>query len=214
MAMSTSAVGYVRVSTAEQAASGAGLGAQRAAITSECERRGWSLAAIHEDAGASGGTMRKRPALAEALTQVEAKPERVLVVAKLDRLSRSIVDFATLMQRARKRGWRIVVLDFGVDTTTPNGELVANVLVSVAQWERRMIGLRTKEALAVKKSQGVRLGRPPSVPSDLVERIRALRTDGLTYAAIASRLNEEGVPTGQGGKRWWPSTVRAITRQV
>jgi DNA invertase Pin-like site-specific DNA recombinase len=209
-----SAAGYVRVSTADQARSGAGLDAQRQAIEGACTARGWSLDATCVDEAASGKSVRNRPGLAEALRHVETAPNAVLVVAKLDRLSRSVVDFAGLMQRAAKRGWRIVVLDVGVDTTTPNGELVANVLMSVAQWERRMIGLRTKEALAVKKAQGVQLGRPRTLPPDVAERVCELRADGWSYASIARLLNDDSVPTAQGGARWYPSTVRAISRQA
>jgi hypothetical protein len=72
------------------------------------------------------------------------------VVAKLDRLSRSVVDAGRLLEEARKGGFNIVALDLGLDLSTPTGELVANVLAAVAQWERRMIGVRTSEALQVK----------------------------------------------------------------
>ena len=120
--------GYVRVSTSEQADSGAGLEAQRAAITSEAERRGWELVHIHEDAGASGKSLSGRPGLLEALEAVERGDAQALVVAKLDRLSRSLLDFAGLMERARKRGWSLVALDLGVDTSTPSGEMMASVL--------------------------------------------------------------------------------------
>ena len=77
-----------------------------------------------------------------------------VVVAKLDRLSRSVVDAGRLLEEARKRGFNIVALDLGLDLSTPTGELVANVLAAVAQWERRMIGQRTSEALQVKIAGG------------------------------------------------------------
>src|SRR5438270_7418861 len=153
-------IGYVRVSTDEQVESGAGLAAQRSAIAAECSRRGWKLAALLEDAGASGGSMRGRPGLHCALETIEAGRADALVVAKLDRLSRSLLDFASLMDRSRRRGWSLVALDLGVDTTTPQGELMATVLASFAQFERRLIGVRTKEALAEKRAMGVQLGRP------------------------------------------------------
>lgn len=69
------------------------------------------------------------------------------------------------MERARKSRWALVALDIGVDTTTPAGEMMANVLAVFAQFERRLIGQRTREALAVKRLQGVRLGRRPSLPT-------------------------------------------------
>lgn len=86
-----------------------------------------------------------------------------LVVSKLDRLSRSLVQFAELMERSRRKGWSLVALDLGVDTSTPAGEMMASVLASFAQYERRLIGQRTRDALAVKREQGVRLGRPCDV---------------------------------------------------
>jgi DNA invertase Pin-like site-specific DNA recombinase len=206
----TTVVGYIRVSTEEQAGSGLGLEAQRAAITAECERRGWTLVETFEDAGASGKSMSGRPALEQALEAVEKGRAGALVVAKLDRLSRSLLDFAGLMQQARRQGWALVALDLGVDTTTPAGEMMANVMATFAQFERRLIGQRTKDALAVKRSQGVRLGRPRLLDQEVVDRIVALRAGAASLRAIAETLNEEQVPTAQGGLLWHASTVQAV----
>src|SRR5437879_13813020 len=96
-------VGYIRVSTSEQADSGAGLGAQRSGITAAWISRGWQLVGIHEDAAASGKSLAGRPALQAALDIVEKDEASALVVAKLDRLSRSILDFAGLMERSRRK---------------------------------------------------------------------------------------------------------------
>jgi DNA invertase Pin-like site-specific DNA recombinase len=208
-AMTTTVVGYVRVSTAEQADSGLGLEAQRTAIADECARRGWKLLEVFEDA-ASAKTMLGRPALADALTAIESGDAEALVVAKLDRLSRSLLDFAGLMQRAHRKHWALVALDIGVDTTTPSGELIASVMATFAQFERRVIGQRTRDALAVKKAQGVKLGRPRQLPQRVAHQIERARAKGETLAAIADALNRDGVPTAQGGARWHPSTVRAI----
>jgi DNA invertase Pin-like site-specific DNA recombinase len=82
------------------------------------------------------------------------------MASKLDCISRSVTDFAKLLERANTRGWRLVLLDLGVDTSTPAGEFVANTIANSAQYERRLIGQRTREALAAKKAAGVRLGRP------------------------------------------------------
>lgn len=203
-------VGYLRVSTNEQAASGAGLEAQEAAIRAEATRRGWTLHAIHTDAGISGRSLTKRPALDAALADVESGVAGGIVVAKLDRLSRSLLDFAGLMERAQDKGWNLVALDLGIDLSTPAGEFMASVMASAAQWERRIIGQRTKDALATRKAAGVRLGRPPNVPADVIEHIRSQREGGATLAAIADDLTSRGVATAQGGERWYPSTVRAV----
>lgn len=205
-------VGYVRVSTEEQADSGAGLGAQRLAVAQGAAVRGWEVVEVVEDAGASAKSL-KRPGLRRALGMIEAGEADVLMVAKLDRLSRSLLDFTALMEQSRRQGWSLVALDLGVDTSTPAGEMLANVLATFAQFERRLIGQRTKEALAVKRAEGVRLGRPRTLPAKVVDRIRSLRAEGLSLKAIAEELNGADVPTAQGGAHWHPSTVRVVLLQ-
>jgi DNA invertase Pin-like site-specific DNA recombinase len=200
-------LGYVRVSTDEQTNSGAGLEAQRQAILSECNRRGWHLVQMIEDAGFTAKDL-KRPGVQEALRVLESGDASALVVAKLDRLSRSMLDFTGVMAKAQKQGWALVALDCAVDTTTPAGEAMANMLATFAQFERRLISQRTREALAVKKAQGVRIGRPATMPKAVVAQMRRDRAKGLSYAAIAEKLNAAGVPTAQGGRRWYPATVR------
>lgn len=204
----TVVVAYTRVSTDEQASSGAGLAAQEAAVRAEVERRGWTLLAVHTDAGFSGKSIARRPALAAALDDVESGRAGGLAVAKLDRLSRSLLDFAALMERAQQRGWNLVALDLGIDLSTPGGEFLASVMASAAQWERRIIGQRTRDALAAKKAAGVRLGRPSNIPAHVLRRIVDERTAGRTLAAIADGLTADAVSTPQGGARWYPSTVR------
>jgi DNA invertase Pin-like site-specific DNA recombinase len=209
--MALRVVGYVRVSTEEQQDSGAGLEAQRAQIRAETARRSWRLMGIREDA-ASGKSLSARPGLQVALREIESGDADALVVAKLDRLSRSLLDFANLMERSRRKGWSLVALDLGVDTTTPQGEMVANVMASFAQFERKLIGQRTREALAIKRLQGVRLGRPPILPVGIRRRIQHERSRGRPLAAIARDLNADGTPTAHGGTRWHVSTVQGVLR--
>lgn len=204
------AAGYIRCSTAYQAESGAGLADQRRAIGIECERRGWTLDHIYADEGASGRSIERRPELQAALDALQEGSASVLVTAKLDRLSRSVLDFASLMARAEHEGWAIVVLDVNVDTSTPSGEMMAHVVASFAQYERRLISDRTRRALAVKKAQGVILGRPRSIPPDVRNLIAELRSDGLSYQRIADALNADDVPRGQKGVKWWPSTIQHV----
>jgi DNA invertase Pin-like site-specific DNA recombinase len=206
-------LGYVRVSTEEQGRSGAGLAAQRAAISRTCDERGWDLVEVVEDKGFSAKSL-ERPGITGVLERLNAGDADALMVAKLDRLSRSLLDFAGLMERARRQGWALVALDLGVDTSTPAGEMMANVLATFAQFERRMIGQRTKDALAQKKAAGVRLGRPRNLPDDIVRRIADQREAGLTLQAIADGLNASNVPTAQGGALWRPSSVRAVIVSV
>jgi DNA invertase Pin-like site-specific DNA recombinase len=199
------------VSSEEQADSRAGLEAQRSAIQHECERRGWQVVEVIEDAGFSAKDL-KRPGVRAALEELERGHADALVVSKLDRLSRSMLDFTAVMAKAQKQGWALVALDCAVDTTTPAGEAMAHVLATFAQFERRLIGQRTREALAVKKKQGVRLGRPPSIPPKTARRIRSMRNRGLTLQAICDKLNSEGVATPREGSVWRPTSLRAVLR--
>jgi DNA invertase Pin-like site-specific DNA recombinase len=202
-------LGYVRVSTDEQGNSRAGLDAQRRAIIRDCKRRGWRLVDVIEDAGYSAKDL-KRPGIRAALEVLRSGDAKALVAAKLDRLSRSMLDFTALMATAQKQGWALVALDCALDTTTPAGEAMANVLATFAQFERRLISQRTREALAVKREKGVALGRPASVEDAAVRRIVRERRRGRSFRAIAESLNAEGVATGHGGKCWYPATVRAV----
>jgi DNA invertase Pin-like site-specific DNA recombinase len=140
----------VRVSTDEQATSGAGLRAQRGAILAECRRRGWELVETFEDAGYSAKDLR-RPSLQEALRVLESGDASELVVAKLDRLSRSMLDFTGLMAKATKQHWALIALDVAVDTSTATGEAMANMVATFAQLERRLISQRAREALAIRR---------------------------------------------------------------
>jgi DNA invertase Pin-like site-specific DNA recombinase len=201
------------VSTDEQANSGAGLEAQRRAIVAECERRGWHLVEVIEDAGFSAKDL-KRPGVQEALSVLKSGDASALVVGKLDRLSRSMLDFTGLMAKAQKEGWALVALDCAVDTTTPAGEAMAHMLATFAQFERRLISQRTREALASKRAQGVHIGRKSTLPGSVIRRIVRERERGATLAAIADGLNKDGVPTGQGGARWYPATIRHTLQRV
>src|SRR3954453_3913013 len=185
-------IAYLRVSTDEQKNSGAGIAAQKAAIVAECQHRGWHIVQVVEDAGFSAKDL-KRPGVQAALDALKRKQADALVVSKLDRLSRSMLDFTGVMATAQKQNWALVALDCAVDTTTPAGEAMAHVLATFAQFERRLIGQRTREALAVKRKEGIRLGRPQSISPKLARRIRTMRSRGMTLQAISDKLNAEGV---------------------
>jgi DNA invertase Pin-like site-specific DNA recombinase len=125
-----------------------------------------------------------------------------------------VVHLGSLIEQAEDEGWSLVLLDFDVDTSKPTGRLVAHVLAAVAEFERQRIRERTKEALAQVKAQGTRLGRPRQLPDDVVTRISQNRQDGLTLRAIADGLNDDGVATAQGGRQWWPATVRSVLQSA
>lgn len=200
---------YVRVSTTEQAERGYGLDAQEMAIRETCDRRGWELVELVRDEGLSGKSL-ERPGLRRALERLAAGEADGLLVAKLDRLSRSVVDFGLLLEWFTEAEVALVALDLGVDTSTPGGRLVANVFASVAEWERDTIAARTKDGLAAVRAQGKPTGRPAVADRpELAERIRAMREQGLKLQAIADTLTAEGVPTARGAKAWRPSSVQS-----
>lgn len=217
----TRAVLYRRVSTRDQADSGLGLAAQLEALEAEAARRGWQ-AELATDAGVSGSVPAdERPELGPALESM--RPGDVLAVSRLDRLSRSVLDFASVLGRAEVGGWSIVVLDLGVDMTSPSGRLVANILAAVAQWEREMIGQRIREGLAQSEK---RLGRRPGLPPvgaaakgpapvapEVMEAVRDLRNAGRSAGAIAERLNAYGHPSPRGG-RWHRESVRRLLLRI
>ena len=157
--------------------------------------------------------MRRREQLGRTLRDLQEGKAEALVVAKLDRLSRSVLDFAGIMETAAKEKWALNVLDLAVDTTTPNGELVANIMISMAQWERRIIGERTKSALKAVKARGTHVGRKSGVEPETLRLIAILREEGKSWQHIAAALTRNGVPTGQGGQ-WHAATVRRIHQRA
>ena len=205
-------IGYCRVSTTEQGDSGAGLDAQEAVIRAECAHRGWDLVALHREV-ASGKTTAKRPMLAEALEALESKDgPRALVISKLDRLSRSVIDSVQLLERANGKKWDLVIIDMNVDTSTAMGKAWFGMAAVFAQMYRDQISENTRAGLAAKRAQGVTLGRPRTMPAETIERLRALRAEGLSYRRMADALNDEGIKGSQGGRWFDVSVMRALQR--
>ncbi|AMU74383.1 recombinase RecB [Mycobacteroides abscessus] len=199
--------GYTRVSTDEQAMSRNGLDAQRDAIDSQAARRAWTVEHF-ADEGVSGKNI--GPRLSEVLQLLASGQGDGLVVAKLDRLSRSIVNASNIIESAQAQGWSLVILDLGVDLTTAAGRMMAMNLVNFAQYERELISERTKSALAAKKRRGEHIGRPRVASPSVVRRIVQQRDAGKTYDAIASELAADNVLSPLGKPTWQPSTVRRI----
>ncbi len=199
---------YLRVSTAEQADDGYGLGAQREAIQRWADYRSFSDLAWTEDAGVSAQSL-DRPGITSLLQGISRGD--VLVVASLDRLSRSLVDFLGLIERSAAEGWALAVLDFDLDTSTANGRLVANLLMSIVQWEREMGAERTRAALAEARRNGKQLGRPSRLPSSVADRIHSLAGEH-SQTAIADMLNADGIPTPAGFEHWSRQQISRVLR--
>lgn len=188
---------------------GVGLDAQRTAIENYATLHGYTVGSWHTDDGQSGvRTPANRPGLSAVLAAIKLGEAGGLIVAKVDRLGRSTHDVSGLVERAQREGWRLVALDVGLDTATPAGEMVAMALMMAARFEWHRISERQREKHHELRRQGLPRGRP-SVPPELADRLRAERDAGASLAQIGARLDSEGVPTAQGGVRWYPATVRS-----
>ncbi|MDT5137802.1 MAG: hypothetical protein QOD58_2064 [Mycobacterium sp.] len=203
-------VTYLRVSTSEQALSGLGLEAQRVTVAAYAERRGLTIVGEYCDEGISARSLKGRPAALAALEVVLGGQAAGLLVAKMDRLSRSVVDGAGLMERAAREGWALHFADLDIDTSTPAGEMAANIIISGSQYERRLISQRTRDALAAKRARGERLGAVPALPLAVTRRIICERANGMTFQSIADGLMADGVSTARGNTRWYPATIKAV----
>lgn len=199
-------IGYARVSTDEQALYGHGLDAQETKLRDYARRQNAEMIVVQEE-GKSAKSL-DRPRLMWALGQIAARKADGLVVAKLDRLTRSVIDFALLLEWFTVADAQLVALDFDLDTSTPSGRMVAHMMAAVAEWERGVISQRTRDALAAAKARGKAIG-PPAVDADVTKRIQRMREEGLTYRAICDELNAEGVPTTRGAQEWRPSAIQS-----
>jgi DNA invertase Pin-like site-specific DNA recombinase len=209
-------IGYVRVSTEEQASSGVSLAAQAGKLQAYAALYDLELIDIVEDAGQSAKSL-NRPGLQRVLESLRNGHAQGVLVAKLDRLTRNVADMAALItdyfgDRARHAATLLSVAD-QVDTRTAAGRLVLNILASVSQWEREAIGERTRTALQYKKEQGVRLGAPALGADEhelsTLARIRELRSESMSLREMAATLTSEGHRTKRGGK-WAPETLRKV----
>lgn len=214
-------VGYIRVSTEEQHL---GPEAQRAALDAWCNAHGATLVAVHLDLGVSGGApLDRRPALLAALDSVTDHGAGVLLVAKRDRLARDVVLAAMVERLAERHGARVQSADGTGNGEGPEAMLMRGIVDLFAQYERAVIRARTRSALAVKRSKGERTGQVPygyrladdgthlevdPTEQRVVNLIAALRADGVSYRAIADRLNSDDVPSR--GERWHHTTIHRV----
>ncbi len=202
---------YIRVSTEEQRQSGLGLEAQTAATADECERRRWTYE-VFADMGASGKHV--NPELRRALDLLDAGQFDALMVAKLDRLARSVRHASSIIDAAISGDWALVVLDNALDLTTPGGRAMANMLATFAELERDLISARTRDALAARKARGEHNGRRTAIPAGVLRRIVLSRNAGASFGRIARELTTEGVLSPTGLPDWQESTVRRAFRST
>jgi DNA invertase Pin-like site-specific DNA recombinase len=212
MTTRTRVIGYVRVSTDQQADGGVSLEAQEAKLRAYCLAMDLDLVRIETDAGLSAKSLARR-GLQAALQSLDAGEADGLLVCKLDRLTRSVKDLGTLVETYFASRFSLLSLGDSIDTRSAAGRLVLNVLASVSQWEREACAERTRDALAHLKAQGVKLGAPAVDDPSTIRMIRELHAGGLSLRAIVLRLEAANVPTKKGG-RWSPAVVRRIAQQA
>jgi site-specific DNA recombinase len=217
------AIGYIRVSTEQQADEGVSLEAQKIKIKAWCELNDYELAGIYEDAGISGKNMTKRPGLNEALNL--AKPDMALVVHSLSRLARSTKDCIDIAEQLKANKCDLVSLTEKIDTSSAMGEFFFTLIAALGQMERKQIGERTKSALAHKKANGEKYAPVPfgykeiegkleavKQETQLVAEIISRRAAGATLRSIADWLNDKGIIGKQGGK-WYASSVSYVLKR-
>ena len=209
----TKAVGYIRVSTDQQADHGVSLDAQKAKLEAYCGLYDITLVDIIVDAGVSAKTL-QRPGLQKALGMLRKGQANALLVTKLDRLTRSVKDLGTLVEQYFDDKCSLLSVADQIDTRTAAGRLVLNVLGSVAQWEREAIGERTSEALAHKRTKGEKTGGdvpygyclaedgktlvPDEAEQKLLAAIRDARSRGLSQRGVVAELTRQGFTTRKG----------------
>lgn len=212
-------IGYARCSTGDQV-NGYSLGAQRELMEKWCADHGAELVTVFIDVMSSRRVERlvgREAAIAavEAFNDAatEKEPETALLVRRLDRASRSVIDGALFIQRARDNGWRLLGVD-GTDSADEDQDLAIGAKLLVAQEERRLISSRTKEGLARAKANNRYPGPKPRVPGHIAERIREEREAGQTFREIARGLDADGIPTPGEAKKWRADTVEGVYRRV
>ena len=214
------AIGYIRVSTTEQASEGVSLEAQRAKIAAWAVANDYELVAIHEDAGITGTSMEKRAGLQAAIAATGKG--MALVAYSFSRLARSTADMLEIASGLEKKGADLVSLTEKIDTTTAAGRMVFRMLAVLSEFERDIISERTTTALAHKKAQGKVYAALPLgyaneagklVPIDeellVVAEIKDMRGQGKTLRDIADDLNQRGIVGKRGGK-YHASTIKAV----
>lgn len=219
-------LGYVRVSTDRQAERGISLEAQAEKIRAMAVVQGAELLDVIVDGGESAKSL-NRPGLQRLLALVNSGKVGAVIVAKLDRLTRSVKDLCGLLELFEKRNVALISVAEALDTGSAAGRLVITIMGAVSQWEREAIGERTRDVLQHKRSQGQRVGNiafgsrladdgrhlepDPAEQAALVE-IRRLRGEGATLRGIAATLNHGAFRTRRGTP-WRLESVARILKQ-
>lgn len=204
---------YARVSTQLQINDGVSMDVQERQLRQAAELAGYTNMRLVREEGRSGKSITGRPALRGALEDLDAGRAHAVFVTRIDRLARSTKDFLSIVDRADKYKWRLVMLDLNLDTASYQGRFVVTIMSALAEMERGIIAERQKDVHEDRRKRGIKWGvdmGPKAMESDeLLERLLTSRAKGVSYHELAQKLNAEGVPTAKGGK-WHSATIKKI----
>ncbi len=227
--MKPKAIGYVRVSTADQRDNGVSLEAQRERIKKWCDADGYRLVEVFDDAGISGKRADNRPGLQLALDRVCKTKGGALIVYSLSRLARSTRNAIEIAERLDKAGADLVSLTEKIDTTSAAGKMVFRMLAVLAEFERDIISERTRAALDHKRRNGECIGTVPfgwdlngdgktlvrnKSEQAAITTIRSMRKRGAKLKQIAAELTEQGIETKFGKRVWSHQSVSQILKRL
>ena len=222
------AVGYIRVSTSEQAKEGVSLAHQSSKIRAYANLNDLTLISIIEDAGMSGKNL-NRPGINMLMNLIDTKVIETIIVYKLDRLSRKVKDTLELIENFDKKGITFHSITEKIDTKSAMGKFFLNITASLAQMERDLISERTIDALKYKKSKMEKTGGDIPFGYDVTEEniliknsdeqkvislIRRSRKKGDSLRTICRKLEEKGIRTKTGLLKWQPKVVSAILKRT
>lgn len=222
----TKVVTYIRVSTQKQAEHGVSLEAQTAKLKQYADLYELDVVGSYVDAGESAKSL-ERDGLQAALRDLDSGAAEGLLIIKLDRLTRSVVDLGWLLENyfGKEDGPSLMCVNERFDTRTAAGRLILNIMMSVSQWEREETGQRTSAAMRHKAATGFYTGgkarygwaactggrlTPIVNEQEVILRVRDLVAGGAGYRQIARTFNAEGVPTRRSGGKWYASSIKNI----
>jgi DNA invertase Pin-like site-specific DNA recombinase len=216
------AVSYIRVSTEDQSINGVSLGAQNQKILQYAELYNHRIIESVEDAGLSAKNL-NRPGIQKILSMVRKKEIEAVIIAKLDRLTRSVRDLAFIVELFNKNDVALISVNENLDSGTAAGRMILNMLGTIAQWERETIGERTSAALQYKKMNGKVFGKdtlygykkdrgllvPYENEQRAIREILHCRSKGWGFSKIANALNRKRYST-RSRNRWFPQQVKRV----
>jgi len=216
------ALGYIRVSTEDQAREGVSLDSQRARIAAYCEYKGFDLLDTIEDAGCSGGKNRAREGFIRLLDAVERDAVHVLILYSLDRLSRDMLTLLALERLLNEHGMQLHTIEGQIETATPDGFMGFAMKAFIGEMQRRQIQYNTKKALQHKKANGQVCGEvafgfrrvgnalePEPTEQAIIARANALYRKDKRLCEIVRSLNRSGHRT-RAGKTWTAAQTRKL----